>query len=150
MKPVKAEPKVSNPQSKGEIAGTYSPVDQSYGAYQPEAQPIYPTYYNKQEEVPLKPANTTANHTDYTDEIEREAVEGENTLDTEAEKDLVHLEHYESRRLPPTKKQTEFTDLLDPSNPLFGKYDVPAPSRMAFCPPCGKLYHCDLQKTMVS
>lgn len=146
MQPVKAEPKVDNPQSKGMIAENYQPVNQSFGAYQPGAPPLYGSSqsYNQQQ-VNQTSAPSAENHTsDYTDEVERQAVEEENALDAEAEKDVVGLHEVHHKDLyegDESQQETEFGDLSNPSNPLFGKYDVPAsPKKSPFCPPCGKSY----------
>ena len=145
MKPVKAEPKVANPQSKADIAETH-PANQSFGGFQPEAPPVHApsqSYNQNQQQINQTSAPSVANHTDYTDEVEKQAVEEENSLDAEAEKDLagLHEEHHEELyEGDESQKKPEFGDLSNPSNPLFGKYDVPASSKKSvFCPPCGKM-----------
>lgn len=145
FQPVKVEAKDAKPQTKGEITGSDQAVNQSFSgfSYAPAGPPSYETtqpFYNNQEQLTQQaPAANTESHTDYTDAVEQQAVEEENARDAEAEKEPQETYDEGDHDNDMTGNDVEVGDLTNPSNPLFGKYDVPAsPKKAVFCPPCGK------------
>ena len=134
------------PQPKGQIAFGEESYDNSYSNEYSAGQQSPNSYYGQQSYYGNQPAQESSASQyapDYTDGLEKQAVEEENALDTEAEKSdpsAYAPETNDHRNIDDTTEG--LGDLTDPSNPLFGKYDVPVPTKASvFCPPCRKYFH---------
>lgn len=143
--------KEAKPQPKGQIAVGEQSYDNSYSnEYSPRQQSAN-SYYGQQPyfgsqsvQQHYAPQQVDTQYTpDYTDDVEKQAVEEENTLDAEAEGSNPSAYTPETEEHKDIDDTTDsLGDLTDPNNPLFGKYDVPSPTKPSvFCPPCGKYCH---------
>lgn len=141
--------KDAKPQPKGQIAfgeqsydnsysnsysNEYSPGQQSPNSYY-EQQPYYGSQTVQQVDTQSTPG--------YTDDVEKQAVEEENARDADAERSNPTDYAADTEDHTDIDDTTDnLGDLTDPNNPLFGKYDVPSPTKSSvFCPPCGKFIH---------
>jgi hypothetical protein len=147
----KVVPKDAKPQPKGQIAIGEQTIDQTFPEGLVSEQGPQNTYYGQQPYYNNQPAQTQQSYKpqhvevkynpDYTDTVEKQAVEEENARDAEAERSnpTNYNQEKEEHEDMDDSDDNLLGDLINPKNPLFGKYDVPSPTKSSvFCPPCGK------------